>query len=164
MVLRKPKINNNNPNRMHHWPCISLDILPLSLFINTAVWCLHLKIIHPLLVSHQWTSESSLIIELFTRETMPVSGTINVCPILMQAYMQSVINNGRVQRQYHTYWQTSLGITRSQLAIWYSFYVIVKQWTLCKISMIMKLMFLWQSVYGKLFFDKCSKAWTINTS
>ena len=23
-----PKINNNNPSIMHHWPCIFLDILP----------------------------------------------------------------------------------------------------------------------------------------
>ena len=35
--VHEPKRNNNNPSRMHHWPCICLDISPHGLFINTVV-------------------------------------------------------------------------------------------------------------------------------
>ena len=34
----KPKINNNNPSRIHYWPCICFEMLPHRLFINTAMW------------------------------------------------------------------------------------------------------------------------------
>ena len=38
----KPKINNDNLSRMHHWLYICLDILPPSLvYKTTAVWLLH---------------------------------------------------------------------------------------------------------------------------
>ena len=38
--MGKPKINNNNPSKMHHWQYICLDILPIWFIYNRDLWLL----------------------------------------------------------------------------------------------------------------------------